>query len=941
MLEQGRRWLGVRSWLGALATLGILSACGAPAKPPNSNQTEADATPWVMPGGQVSPLVLDAGDNTLSFETPTAATNGYGPFEKNRSNGGNVAGDGKPLTLNGTVYPTGFGVHAASDLTFNIGGQCATFTAQVGVDDEVGNLGSVVFQVFADGTKLYDSGTMTGASATKSLSVSVAGKQSLKLVVTDAGDGRSNDHADWVTPKVLGCVPAATGGSGLTGDYYDNQDFTGTKVTRIDATVDKNFGAAAPVAGIAPNSYSVRWTGQVQPKYSETYTFTTTADDGVRLMVNGQVLVDNWVNQGPTSKSGTIALKAGVKYDIRLEYYQASSGASVKLEWQSGSQTRQVVPQSQLSPLSSDLISGLKAITSNPAFNALNVTLDENMIISNRSETANALTIFAMEKSSNNFVFGGSRAGKLDFLFRYSQRNGKGTYSDLLSGKSLDLGDMSSYVNADGTHSNAQETLLAQKFVSFFSEGALGAKTGVVSGQNLQPQGLTKLFWCNDNIIPPPPTCGNFCRSNAEVYRDTICSAASLPTEAILGVVSGGLSFIPNLSKFWSTATKGFGLFFGGTTVYDGVVDTLTGDFNFRKAWIDYLNCIQDQKLNDCIPEVSPFPQNTNITAFIGASSTFDTLIGAKVKDSGVLDVKTTFKGSPGLLSGNESFRLAPGYKTSVGGTYICVSEGTLTGTISFLTNAQNIANPYIMTITVKCVAKNPKISDPTPNPVNISANVGDYATGTFGFQNTVPDSLLTYTVSGSAGLKIGNGSGSLKGNETATVTVGALCEKAGTFNYTATVKSSDPVRGSLDVRVIAVCKAPIDYGIRSLGSANLVKTVSGGDGTGKCILTRDYQIEVSILAEFSKEIPPIDKRYIIEKFTLDYSGSGGTDGGDCLRREKAALPTALLLSKLSEVVGFYRSNMKPGLILDEQFAQPSSGNPYTAYYFGHMKSIR
>jgi hypothetical protein len=74
------------------------------------------------------------------------------------------------------------------------------------VDDEVGSRGSVVFQVYADGSKLYDSGVMTGAGATKSLKVSVAGKKELKLVVTDAANGLSYDHADWAAPMLLGCV---------------------------------------------------------------------------------------------------------------------------------------------------------------------------------------------------------------------------------------------------------------------------------------------------------------------------------------------------------------------------------------------------------------------------------------------------------------------------------------------------------------------------------------------------------------------------------------------------------------------------------------------------------------------------------------------------------------------------------------------------------------
>ncbi len=69
------------------------------------------------------------------------------------------------------------------------------------------------------------------------------------------------------------------------------------------------------------DNYSVRWTGQVQATLTGNFTFTTTADDGVRLWVNNQLVIDNWVDQGATSRtSAPIALVAGTKYDIRMEY---------------------------------------------------------------------------------------------------------------------------------------------------------------------------------------------------------------------------------------------------------------------------------------------------------------------------------------------------------------------------------------------------------------------------------------------------------------------------------------------------------------------------------------------------------------------------------------------------------------------------------------------
>ncbi|WP_231557371.1 NPCBM/NEW2 domain-containing protein [Deinococcus sp. YIM 77859] len=153
---------------------------------------------------------IDPGDNTLSNEPWTAATNGWGPAERNRSNGEKGTGDGRTLTLNGKTYGNGFGVHSDSSLSFDVGGKCTSFTADIGVDDEVGSLGSVVFQVYADGVKLYDSGIMTGASTTKSVNVNIAGRRELKLVVTNAGDNIHYDHADWANAMLRDCVVTTT-----------------------------------------------------------------------------------------------------------------------------------------------------------------------------------------------------------------------------------------------------------------------------------------------------------------------------------------------------------------------------------------------------------------------------------------------------------------------------------------------------------------------------------------------------------------------------------------------------------------------------------------------------------------------------------------------------------------------------------------------------------
>ncbi len=121
------------------------------------------------------PTPPPSGTSYLIDLTWTSATNGWGPVEKDRSNGETAAGDGRTITLNTVSYPKGVGLQAASDVRYYLGGTCSTFTSDMGVDDEAGTAGSVVFKVWADGTKLYDSGVMTGTTATESVSVSLTG----------------------------------------------------------------------------------------------------------------------------------------------------------------------------------------------------------------------------------------------------------------------------------------------------------------------------------------------------------------------------------------------------------------------------------------------------------------------------------------------------------------------------------------------------------------------------------------------------------------------------------------------------------------------------------------------------------------------------------------------------------------------------------------------
>ncbi|HEY3594694.1 MAG TPA: NPCBM/NEW2 domain-containing protein, partial [Polyangiaceae bacterium] len=148
-----------------------------------------------------SELPAPAGSVFLSDIPWTYATSAGGFVARDKRNASTA-----PLTLSGQTHDKGLGVFAGSLVQYRLGQACSTFSATVGVDSQSGSAGSVVFQVFADGEKLFDSGVMTGATPAQAVSVDVTGKRRLKLLATNGGDGTDNDYADWADAK-LDCAP--------------------------------------------------------------------------------------------------------------------------------------------------------------------------------------------------------------------------------------------------------------------------------------------------------------------------------------------------------------------------------------------------------------------------------------------------------------------------------------------------------------------------------------------------------------------------------------------------------------------------------------------------------------------------------------------------------------------------------------------------------------
>ncbi|WP_372444839.1 alpha-L-fucosidase [Streptomyces coffeae] len=182
-----------------------------------------------------------------------------------------------------------------------------------------------------------------------------------RITVTEAGDGfdlTPSGAAPDPTASVIALTvkPPASAppgdGTGLKAEIFANDTFTGPPaVTRTDPTVNHAWRyAGSPDPAVPADHFGVRWTGSLKPRHSETYTLTTVSDDTVRVWIDGRLVIDSATPHEPRVDKATVALRAGHRHTLRIDYTERTGEAHMKLLWSSPSQTQRIVPRSQLSP---------------------------------------------------------------------------------------------------------------------------------------------------------------------------------------------------------------------------------------------------------------------------------------------------------------------------------------------------------------------------------------------------------------------------------------------------------------------------------------------------------------------------------------------------------------------------------------------------------------
>lgn len=192
------------------------------------------------------------------------------------------------------------------------------------------------------GTVVIPVGPMSVTAIITDNSATVANTYSLASTVVVAGKAYTKSYViGYNTGHGLFCQCFDS-----TSDYFGN-----LLLQRVDPAVNFNWGAGSPDPTVPADNFSMRWTGTITPTITGSYTFTTSGDDGVRLWLNGQLVIGDWNTHSVTSNtSSSIPLNAGQAYDIRFDYYEQSGLSVIQLKWTPPFGSLQSVPTSVLSP---------------------------------------------------------------------------------------------------------------------------------------------------------------------------------------------------------------------------------------------------------------------------------------------------------------------------------------------------------------------------------------------------------------------------------------------------------------------------------------------------------------------------------------------------------------------------------------------------------------
>ena len=356
-------YIGMNNYLLAFPMSGGLISTAAPRQSPTFYGDKGSSSPsltangtsnaiiWATQSdayGSVGPAILHAYNATnISQELYNSTQNSA------RDTLGGAVKFTVPTVVNGKVYVgTAYGLSV-----FGV----AAFAAIPTITPAGGSFTGSTIVTLSDSTPnatIYytlDGSTPTTNSLLYTAPLVLTNSVELQAIATQPGAVNSGvAAAGFVNTSAIG------NGSGLLGQYWSNVTsvaFTNPafaaapSLVRTDAVVNFNWTNTSPDPVISATNFVVRWTGTVLAQFNETYTFQTVSDAGVRLWINGALVINRWTNQALTTLAASVPLVAQERYNVQLDYfYTNQGGAQARLAWSSPSTPLQTIPQTQLYP---------------------------------------------------------------------------------------------------------------------------------------------------------------------------------------------------------------------------------------------------------------------------------------------------------------------------------------------------------------------------------------------------------------------------------------------------------------------------------------------------------------------------------------------------------------------------------------------------------------
>lgn len=276
---------------------------------------------------------------------------------------GSMRPDGKPLLTRLEAVDFLWGSASPAPGTVPADGFSVRWRGQI----EAPTSGNVVFstlsddgiRVWLDGRLLIDNLTDHGSTIDVAAPVTLRAGQHYAIDIEYYDRSNAAEaHLRWAYASIVATpVPKShlfpPAGDGLTGAYFTDRNLTSPAVLTQTEAVDFAWGTASPAPGLlGADDFSVRWTGEVEAPVTGAYVFTTVSDDGIRLWINGRLVIDKFaVHPRQVDDAAPIELTAGQRYAVKLEYFEGTGAAEARLLWRYPGIKTGPVPEDRLFPI--------------------------------------------------------------------------------------------------------------------------------------------------------------------------------------------------------------------------------------------------------------------------------------------------------------------------------------------------------------------------------------------------------------------------------------------------------------------------------------------------------------------------------------------------------------------------------------------------------------